>query len=94
MMVFAMVLTAYSTLLTSISSSFSLSLAQSGIIFTANFIGFVIFILAGGVLADRIGKKTILSISLTGFAISLLCFPLSSNFYAALIIMFFIGGFG
>ena len=68
MAVFAMVLTIISPLVPEIARSFSLNLAQSGIIFTANFIGFVIFILGGGILADRIGKKPVLIFSLIGFS--------------------------
>ncbi len=92
--VFGMVLTSYSPLLSSISATFSLSLAQSGIVFTANFIGFVAFILFGGVLADKLGKKSILAVAAAGFAASLILFPLSSNFYVACIVMALIGGFG
>lgn len=92
--VFAMVLTSYSPLLSYISETFSLSLSQSGIIFTANFVGFVVFTIIGGILADKLGKKNILSISVAGFALALLLFPLSGNFYIACITMGLIGGFG
>jgi MFS family permease len=53
MALFAMALTITSPLLPAIAASFSLSMAESGVIFTANFIGFVAFILIGGILADR-----------------------------------------
>lgn len=93
-MVFGMVLTSYSPMLPSISKTFSLTLTQSGFIFTANFIGFVAFILIGGILADRIGKKTVLVIATGGFAVALLIFPFSNNFIVACLIMALIGGFG
>lgn len=92
--VFAMVLTVNSPLLTSISKTFSLSLAQSGIIFSANFIGFVVFILVGGIMSDRLGKKAVLSVSIVGLSLGLALFTFCSNFYIACLVMFFIGGFG
>jgi len=93
-MVFGMVLTSYSPMLPSISKTFTLTLTQSGFIFSANFIGFVVFILFGGVLADHIGKKTILVLAVAGFALALIVFPFSSSFILACIVMAFIGGFG
>ncbi len=93
-MAFGMVLTSYSPMLPSISKTFSLTLTQSGFIFTANFIGFVAFVLIGGVLADCIGKKTILEIATGGFAVSLIVFPFSNNFSVACLVMALIGGFG
>lgn len=93
-MVFGMVLTSYSPMLSSIAATFSLTLTQSGFIFSANFIGFVAFIVFGGVMADRIGKKTILVIAVAGFALALILFPISSNFFIACIVMALIGGFG
>lgn len=93
-MVFGMVLTSYSPMLPSITETFSLTLTQSGFIFTANFIGFVTFILVGGILADRIGKKTVLVVATGGFAISLILFPFSNSFFTACIMMALIGGFG
>lgn len=94
LLVFALALTSLSPLLIDISRTFSLSIAQSGIFFTANFFGFVVFILIGGVLSDRWGKKVVISVSLIGFTAAMFIFPLSPGFYAACIVMFFIGSFG
>lgn len=94
MFLFAMVLTVLSPLLTEISKTFSLGLAETGIIFTANFLGFVLFIFIGGILADRIGKKRVLVISLAGFTLSLLLLPLVPSFFWAFIAIILIGGFG
>jgi fucose permease len=91
---FAIVLTIMSPLLTEISKTFSLSLAQTGVIFTANFLGFTLFIFIGGILADHWGKKLVLSISLTGYTLALFLFPLASNFYLAFIAIILLGGFG
>jgi len=89
-----MVLTINSPLLSDISATLHLSLAQSGVLFTANFTGFVCFIMIGGILADRISKKTVLSTSIGGLAISILLFPLTANIYISCAIMVLIGGFG
>jgi len=94
MFLFAMVLTVLSPLLPEISKTFSLGLAESGFIFTANFLGFVLFIIIGGILADRIGKKRVLFISLAGFTLSLLLLPLASNFFWAFMAIILMGGFG
>ena len=76
MALFAMTLTVTGPLLPAISRSFGLGMAEAGLVFTANFAGFVAFILVGGVLADRWGKKRVLSVALAGFAVSLLLVPL------------------
>jgi fucose permease len=94
MAVFAMALTITSPLLPAIARSFALSMAESGVIFTANFIGFVTFILAGGILADRWGKQRVLAMALGGFAAALLAMPLAPSFAVACAITVFIGGFG
>lgn len=91
---FAAVVTISSPLLMYIASTFSLSLSQAGILFTANFVGFVSLILMGGILADRYSKKTVLTASLTGISFSLFLFTLVPNIYLACVMMFLIGGFG
>ena len=88
-----MVLTITGPLLTEISSAFSLNLAQSGFLFAANFIGFSIFIVIGGIAADHWGKRKVMSVSLVGLALSLFAFPLSPSFYTACFISLFTGGF-
>lgn len=92
--VFAMNLTIISPLLSEISQSFSLSLSEAGILFTAEFAGFIAFILVGGFLADKFGKKLIISISLFGMVISIFLFTLTGSFAAAMALMVLIGGFG
>src|SRR5215475_2009589 len=94
MAVFAMTLTMTSPLLPAIAESFALSMAESGVIFTANFIGFATFILVGGILADRWGKQRVLAVALGGFAAALLAMPLAPSFAMACAITLFIGGFG
>jgi len=94
MAVFAIALTITSPLLPAIAGSFALTMAESGVIFTANFIGFVTFILVGGILADRWGKQRVLAVALGGFAAALLAMPLALSFAVACAITLFIGGFG
>jgi MFS family permease len=89
-----MTLTVLSPLLSSISETYSLNMSQSGFLFTAYFIGFVIFVFIGGLLADKWGKKTVTSVSLVGFTITLFLFPSSPNFYIACAIIILMGGFG
>lgn len=94
MAIFAVALTITSPLLPAIAESFALSMAESGVIFTVSFLGFVAFILIGGVLADRWGKRRVLAAALAGFTAALLAMPLAPSFPAACAITFFIGGFG
>lgn len=76
------------------AKTFHLSLAQSGILFTVNFVGFSSFIVVGGILADKLNKKLITSVALIGLAFSMLIFPMLPNFYAGIAVMLLIGGFG
>ncbi len=94
LLLFAGAVTILSPLLGEIAKGYSLDLAQSGFIFTAFFLGVFIFILVGGSLADRYGKKKIILLSVIGFSFSLFIFPYSPNFIVACIIMALIGGFG
>ena len=94
MAIFAVALTITSPLLPAIADSFALSMAESGVIFTVSFLGLVAFILLGGVLADRWGKRRVLAAALAGFTVALLAMPLAPSFAAVCAVTFFIGGFG
>jgi fucose permease len=89
----AFIFTIISPLLPEISVAFSVGMIQTGSIFSASCIGFLIFSIIGGMLADRFGKKVVLSISLFGYAIALFLFPNSPNFNIALFSIFLMGGF-
>jgi len=91
-MIYGMVLAVLGPLLPSITKTFGLSIAQTGMIFSADFFGFVVFTLFSGFLGDKYGKKKILVIILFGAVISLFLLGLSSGFGMMLILMFFIGG--
>ena len=94
MMVFAMNLTIISPLLTDISKYFGVSISKAGTLFTAEFVGFLLFVIIGGLLADKLGKKMILSVAVCGLTITLFLFALVGNFYLELLIMLLMGGFG
>ncbi|MCL5069281.1 MAG: MFS transporter [Actinobacteria bacterium] len=94
MFIFGMSLVIISTLLSEISKDFHLSMAQSGIFFSINFIGFILFIFIGGILAERYGKKRVISVAMFGLAAALLAFGVSPDKYYAFAAVFFIGGFG
>jgi Fucose permease len=91
---FAIELTMMSPLLTEISKTYALTFTQTGSIFTANFLGFTIFLFLGGILADLWGKKKVLTLALVGFTLTLALFPLAFHFYQAFIAIIFLGGFG
>lgn len=92
--VFALSVTAISPLLPAISKTFSLSMSKAGTLFTAEFAGFIVFILIGGYLSEKFGKKLVVTISLFGMISSLLLFTIADRFYIAIILMAFAGGFG
>ena len=93
MLVVGMIFVIIGPLLAEISKTFSLTLSQSGLIFAANFIGFSVFVILGGITADHWGKKKVLSIAMAGIALSLLILPLSPSFFIICLITVFTGGF-
>lgn len=94
MFVFGMSLVIITPLLTDISDEFHLSLAQSGLFFSANFIGFITFIFIGGILAEKYGKMKIVASATFGLVLSLTAFGLAQDVSLAFISALFIGGFG
>jgi len=91
-MIYGMVLAVLGPLLPSITKTFGLSIAQTGMIFSANFFGYIVFTLLSGFLADKYGKKKILAIILCGAFVSLLFLSLSTRSGIMMIFMFFAGG--
>jgi len=89
----AALMTVIGPMLSQISNEFQMTLAQSGLLYTAEFTGFAVFILLGGVLADKLGKKTVLTVVLLVLAVSLFAFSRSTGFVMSLVIMVFAGGF-
>ena len=88
----AVILTVMSPLLSEIAKAYNLDMAQSGLLFTAQFVGFSLFILFGGIAADRFGKKAVLSVNLIVMTVFIFLFSIAPNYIFACIFMFFIGG--
>jgi fucose permease len=91
---FSMALTIISPLLLEIGKTYSLSMAELGWVFTYSFLGFVVFVFAAGFVAEKIGKKAVIVISLAGVSISLFLVMFAGSFGWFCFFMFFIGGFG
>ena len=91
---YAMVLTAISPLILKIADRFLLDIATVGILFTFTFIGLTVFVPIGGYLADRWGKKKVLSISVAGVSLALIAFAKALSFPVLCFVSIFFGGFG
>src|SRR5690349_14503175 len=72
-----------SILLNEISGEFHLSLVQAGLFYSVNYCGFISFIFVGGMLAEKYGKKRLISMAMLGLAAALLAFGVSPDKYAA-----------
>lgn len=94
MFLFAAGLLILSPLLSSIARTYNLDLAQAGLVYSASYIGFTLFQFLGGSLADKWGKKIVLSLSLFGMGVSLALLPLSGSLFLLFVSLFFFGGFG
>lgn len=88
----AVIMTVISPLITEMSKEFSLNLVESGALFTAMFIGYTVFTLIGGVLADRFGKKRVLITCLIILCASLFAFSLAANYITSCILILLAGG--
>ena len=88
----AALMTVIGPMLSRIADEFSLTLSQSGLLYTAEFVGFTILIILAGILADKIGKRAVLTVVLAALIVSLYIFSIVQSFGAALAVMFFAGG--
>ncbi len=91
---YAMVLTAISPMIMKIADTFQLDIATIGILFTFTFVGLTVFVPIGGYLADRIGKKTVLNVSVAGLTLALIGFVNAPSFTVLCLVSIFFGGFG
>jgi fucose permease len=91
---FGIFLSVLGPLLPLITKSYSLALWQSGLLFSIHFLGFIIFVFLGGLLAEKYSKKIILNICLISVSLLFLLFGISNNILIAFIAIFFIGGSG
>lgn len=95
LLIFSIVTTMISPLIARMSEEYDyMSISQTGLLFTMNFIGFTVFILIAGVLAEKFGQKPVLSTSLFLYTIALTLIVFSKSFSQLAVIMFFVGGFG
>lgn len=88
----AALITVLGPMLGAITEEFGLTLAQSGLMYAAQFSGFALFIVVGGTLSDRLGKRTVLTAVLILQCIALLAFSASQNYAFTLLALFFAGG--
>lgn len=88
----ALLMTVIGPMLSVIEKDFSISLSQSGLLYTAEFVGFFILIIICGTLSDKLGKRAVLTRVFLLLAVSLFLFSVSKNFMLSLIIMLFAGG--
>ncbi len=67
-------------------------MTEAGFLLTVNFIGLAVFVLFGGIAADKWGKKKILAISMGALVAGLLLLAIAPSFFIACVAVFFIGG--
>jgi MFS family permease len=82
---------AYSLILPEMAERLGLNWTQAGLLGTANFVGYLLFALAGGCLASRYGIRKIIVVSLLLTAVSLILTGASSTFHSALAMRFLTG---
>ena len=89
----AMVMTAPATMLPELSARLSVGVSASGSLFTCSFLGYTAFALPAGALADRLGKKRLMVLSLSSLAVLSTLVPLAGCFAILDVAIFFCGGF-
>ncbi len=94
MAVYGVAMSVLGVVLVGISNELSLTLADSALIISTNFFGFLIFVFVGGTIAERYGKVRILKIALAGVAFFALAFAVSRHIHLMFVLIFFLGGFG
>ncbi|HHU76953.1 MAG TPA: YbfB/YjiJ family MFS transporter [Firmicutes bacterium] len=82
---------AYSIILPQMTEGLGLNWTQAGLLGTANFVGYLLFALAGGYLASRYGTRRVILFSLLITALSLALTGTSSTFQTALVMRFITG---
>lgn len=69
-----------------------IALALGGVLISMHFIGSLFIPVLTGELADKVGKKKILLLAFTVFAISAFCLAISHNILLISVLIFFVGG--
>lgn len=77
---FAVGLTIISTLLVPISKEYNFSLDKSGILFTANFLGFIIFNVVFSIFSSKVDKRKALIVCMILFSLFTYLFTTASTF--------------
>ncbi|MDD5017494.1 MAG: MFS transporter [Eubacteriales bacterium] len=86
------IMTVIGPMLAELANEFNLTLAQSGLMYTAEFAGYTILIILGGILSDKFGKRLLLTSVFVLLIVSLYVFSVSESFYLSLAVIFFAGG--
>ena len=94
MILFTAHVSALSTIVAELSNEPGVGVSGSGLIFTVNYIGYILCALPCGALADRFGKKPVLLAGLGGAAVFFALFASVSSFPMHCLMMFFLGGCG
>lgn len=81
----------YSMILPDMKDGLGLTYTQTGLIATANFVGYSLFTLISGILAARYGIRNLISLSLLLISLTIFLTGLSWSFEAALIFRFLTG---
>ncbi|MGI5848782.1 MAG: MFS transporter [Christensenellales bacterium] len=88
----AALMTVIGPMLAELAEEFHLTLSQSGLMYTAEFAGFTVLIIVCGILADKFGKRIVLTGIFVSLIIALYLFSIIQSFSMALVVMFFAGG--
>lgn len=91
MVVFGLNLTALSPLVAQLARSVK-GPFNSGLLLSMHFIGFICVAVIAGTIADRIGKKTVITAGLAGYGLLFILFAISETTDIKYILMFGIGG--
>lgn len=94
LLTFAIGLTILSTLMVTITKSFGISVDRAGILFTANFLGFIVFNVVFSIFVSRVNMRKILIISTALYSIFLFLSTTASNFNLLLAYTMAAGGVG
>jgi MFS transporter, FHS family, glucose/mannose:H+ symporter len=94
LLTFAIGLTIISTLLVPISKEYNFSVDKSGILFTANFLGFIVFNVIFSMFSSRADKRKVMIICMFLLSIFTYLFTTAATFGVLLIYMTIVGGVG
>jgi FHS family glucose/mannose:H+ symporter-like MFS transporter len=91
-MMSAVCITIIGPTLSQLSKDFSLGLSGMGMSLACQFMGFTVFVAASGVIADRAGKKSVLTGALIMLTVSALALSFAPNYPLLCAALLFLGG--